>query len=248
MKRITDFLILFLSLVVLVSCSEKVPEHNTLTKAEIDEGWTLLFDGKTLDGWRSFQEEGIQGWVVEDGTLKSLGEGTEATGDIITEGQYENFELKLDWKISPQGNSGILYLVQEDTFKRVFETGPEYQLLDDVGFPPYYIDDKGDTIPVLDSQKTAANYAMHVAENKELKPVGEWNTAKILVDHGHVEHWLNGKKVVEYELWSDDWKQRVAACKWSEFPGYGAFKKGHIALQDHGSIAWFRNMKIREIE
>ena len=249
MKKNLSFPLICLFLVMLFSCSEKPPAHNTLTKAEIEEGWELLFDGETLDGWRSFQEEGVTGWVVEDGTLKALGNGTESTGDIITADQYENFELKLDWKIAPEGNSGILYMVLEDTFKRIFETGPEYQLLDDVGFPPYYIDEKsGDTIPIQDVQRTAANYDMHVAENKELKPVGEWNTAKILIDNGHVEHWLNGKKVVEYELWSEDWKERLNASKWKDFPAYASASKGHISFQDHGSMVWFRNIKIREIQ
>ena len=129
----------------------------------------------------------------------------------------------------------------------VFETGPEYQLLDDLGF--VWIDEEsGDTLQLEEWQKTAANYAMHEAENKELKPVGEWNTAKILVDHAHVEHWLNGKKVVDYELWSDDWNERVSSDKWDAFPAYGSSKIGHISLQDHGSMIWFRNIKIREIK
>jgi hypothetical protein len=195
-----------------------------------------MFDGKTLDGWRNFREDTITGWIVEDGTLKALGLGSDLTGDIVSEKQYINFELTLDWKIAPQGNSGILYLVLEDTFKTVYSTGPEYQLIDDASFPE----------PLEEWQKTGANYAMHVAVNKELKPAGEWNTAKILVDEGHVEHWLNGSKVVEYDLWTEEWKALVAAGKWKDYPGYGSARTGHIALQDHGSIAWFRNIKIRE--
>lgn len=238
-QLITKLISLVVLFLLITGCTESVQEDNTLSKPEIKEGWLLMFDGTTTDGWRSYLSDGIHGWEVEDGTLKALGLGGDLGGDIISEGRYENFELKLEWKISPQGNSGILYLVQEDTaYHAVYETGPEYQLLDDVDFPE----------ELEDWQLTGANYAMHVAENKELKPVGEWNTSKIVVDHGHVEHWLNGSKVVEYELWSEDWEKRVAEGKWGSYPDYGKVKEGHISLQDHGSVTWFRNIKIREIE
>ena len=114
---------------------------------------------------------------------------------------------------------------------------PEYQLIDDTGFE----------YPLEEWQKTGANYAMHIADSPELKPAGEWNTAKVLKDGDHVEHWLNGKKVVEYQLWTDDWKSRVESGKWNDFPAYGKYKRGHISLQDHGAETWFRNIKIREI-
>ncbi len=246
-----SFITLLLSTLICFSgCKPKTPgeegkettgealEFNTLTDQEKQEGWKLLFDGTTLNGWRSYLKDTITGWIVEEGTLKALGKGGDIGGDIISEDQFENFELKMEWKIAPEGNSGILYLVVEDTsYTAVYETGPEYQLLDDEGFPE----------PLEDWQLTGANYAMHVAKDKELKPVGEWNTAKIVMDHGHVEHWLNGKKVVEYEMWSEEWKELVQAGKWKDYPGYGSAKKGHIALQDHGSFVWFRNMKIREL-
>jgi len=237
MKSIINYSFFVILLFLASACTEKKPADNILSKEEIKAGWTLLFDGKTLNGWRNFRQDTITGWIVEDGTLKALGLGSDLYGYIVTDKQYENFDLTLDWKIAPEANSGILYLVQEDTFKTPYETGPEYQLIDDVNFPQ----------PLEEWQKTGANYAMNIAENKELKPAGEWNTARILVDHGHVEHWLNGKKVVEYELWSDDWKSRVAAGKWKDYPAYCSAKKGHISLQDHGSIVWFRNIKIREL-
>ena len=237
MKSIINYSFFVILLFLASACTEKKPADNILSKEEIKAGWTLLFDGKTLNGWRNFRQDTITGWIVEDGTLKALGLGSDLYGYIVTDKQYENFDLTLDWKIAPEANSGILYLVQEDTFKTPYETGPEYQLIDDVNFPQ----------PLEEWQKTGANYAMNIAENKELKPAGEWNTARILVDHGHVEHWLNGKKVVEYELWSDDWKSRVAAGKWKDYPAYCSAKKGHISLQDHGSIVWFRNIKLREL-
>jgi hypothetical protein len=129
-------------------------------------------------------------------------------------------------------------MVVEDTaYKTPYETGPEYQIIDDLGWPE----------PLQEWQKSGANYAMHVAMNKELKPVGEWNTAAIIVNNRHVEHWLNGLKVVEYELWTDEWKQLVANGKWKDYPAYGLAKKGHLVLQDHGSNVWYKNIKIREL-
>jgi hypothetical protein len=233
----TQLLSPVICLLLIIGCVKAPPEDNTLSSSEMEEGWQLLFDGKTTNGWRSYLSDGITGWEVEDGTLKALGLGGDLGGDIITEGRYENLELKLEWKISPGGNSGILYLVQEDTaYDAVYETGPEYQLIDDEGWPG----------ELEDWQLTGANYAMHIAENKELKPVGEWNSSMIIVDHGRVEHWLNGAKVVEYELWSEDWEKRVAEGKWSNYPDYGKLKEGHISLQDHGSVTWFKNIKIRE--
>lgn len=237
MKSNLNYLFIVAVLCLAAACTEKKPADNALSKEEAEAGWTLLFDGQTLDEWRNFRQDTISGWVVEDGTLKALGVGSDFAGYIVSKKQYGNFDLTLEWKIAPQANSGILYLVLEDTFKTPYETGPEYQLIDDVNFPQ----------PLEEWQKTGANYAMHVAENKVYKPAGEWNTAMILVDNGHVEHWLNGQKVVEYELWSDDWKALVEAGKWKDFPGYGSAKAGHIALQDHGSIVWFRNIKIREL-
>ena len=231
--------ILLISLTLVgLSCKQNEEQHNTLSPLEVAEGWTLLFDGESLDQWRSYLKDELTGWIVEDGTMKALGKGGEAEGDIITLKQYENFELSLEWKIDTGGNTGILYMVFEDTaFQQVFHTGPEYQLIDDLGWPE----------PLEDWQQTGANYAMHIAENPDIRPAGEWNTSRILKEGSHVEHWLNGKKVVVYELWTEDWESRVKSGKWKEFPGYGQYPIGHISLQDHGSAAWFRNLKIREL-
>ena len=234
MKKFT-FLIPAL-FIILLSCRQVPEGHNALSPQEKSEGWVLLFDGESMEQWRSYLADSLYGWIVEDGTMKALGLGDDLGGDIITREQFENFQLSLEWKISPGGNSGIMFMVHEDTaYHAVYETGPEYQLLDDIGYP--------DTLE--DWQLAGANYAMHLAGNKELKPVGEWNTARILKDGSHVEHWLNGKLVLEYELWTGDWKSRVASGKWKDYPGYGTFEKGHIALQDHGAAVWFRNIKIR---
>ncbi len=225
-------------LLCLISCGNDHENLNRLSRKEKKEGWSLLFDGQDMDQWRNYLSDSLYGWIVEDGTMKALGRGGDIGGDIVTRRQYENFDLKLEWKISPGGNSGILFMVHEDTAcHAVYFTGPEYQLIDDEGYPE----------PLEDWQLCAANYAMHPARHKQLRPAGEWNTARILKDGSHVEHWLNGVKVVEYELWTEDWEARVRAGKWKDYPGYGRFPKGHISLQDHGDVVWFRNLRIREL-
>ncbi len=211
--------------------------NNQLTQSEKAHGWQLLFDGKTLNGWRTYKnKEGS--WKPDNGTLCSYTAGN-GNADLITDSVYENFELEIDWKISPEGNSGILYLVTED-YEQTFLSGPEYQLIDDEGFPE----------KLQDWQKTGANYAMQAPKFKAANKPGEWNTTKIIVNKGHVEHWLNGKKLVEYNLWSDEWKKQKQAGKWKDAPGYAASKTGHIALQSsHSSVETsgicFRNIKIK---
>ena len=211
---------------------------NSLTKKEISEGWQLLFDGKTTNGWRGFKMEALpDGWQVMDGNLVTLGKGDDLGGDIVTTSQYEDFDLYLEWAISEGGNSGIFFHVLEGDYPTIYATGPEYQLIDDVGFPE----------KLAEWQKTGANYAMHNPENVVLKPVGEFNSSRILVKDGHVTHWLNGKKVVEYDLWTDDWKERLVVGKWNAYPGYGLARNGFIGLQDHGSFIRFRNIKIKNL-
>jgi hypothetical protein len=212
----------------------------TLTDAQKAEGWKLLFDGQTLTGWQIFKGRKNNTWEVLDGTLhckalneKAKGDGDERS-DIMTSDEFANFELAFDWKISPQGNSGVMFRVTEE-FEQPYYSGPEYQVIDDTGYPG----------KLTDKQLTAANYDMHVAENKTAKPIGEWNSSKIIVNGNHVEHWLNGQKTVEYELGSADWKKRKENSKWKEWKGYGAAANGHIDLQDHGSEAWYKNVMIR---
>lgn len=212
--------------------------NNQLTQSEINEGWRLLFDGKTTDGWRNFGKTALnEGCEVQDGNMVILGEGGEMGGDIVTIDQFEDFELYLEWAISPGGNSGIFFHVLENGYSGPYETGQEYQLIDDVGFP-----DK-----LEEWQKTGADYAMHNAKDKELMPVGEFNSSKIIVKNGRVEHCLNGRQVVAYELWTDEWKALVQKSKWKDYPGYGLARKGHIGLQNHGSQIRFRNIKIRDL-
>ena len=229
-----------LSGALLGSCTP-VPQNNMLTEAEKAEGWKLLFDGKTLDGWRDYNGDSLTApWIVEDGCIRAKGSGSDASGYIVTDTIYENFELAWDWKIAEGGNSGMLYhVVENPKFNVPYVTGPEYQLIDDFGFPE----------PLEDWQKTAADYAMHVPDPSKtiIKPAGEWNTSKIVFDNGHVEHWLNGEKVLEFEAWTDDWFEKKNSGKWKDAPEYGLARKGVICLQDHGSAAWFRNIKIKEL-
>ncbi|MCD4729743.1 MAG: DUF1080 domain-containing protein, partial [Bacteroidales bacterium] len=211
---------------------------NELAEKEISEGWILLFDGQTTNGWRNFTEDKVnEGWQVYDGCLVGLGKGGDLGGDIITIDRYEVFELHLEWAISEGGNSGVFFHVLEGDYPTIYATGPEYQIIDDAGFSE----------PLEEWQKSGADYAMYNASDKVLKPVGEFNASRIKVLDGQVEYWLNGEKVVEYELWSDGWKKRVQKSKWKDYPGYGLARNGYIGLQDHGSVVKFRNIKIRDL-
>ena len=212
---------------------------NTLTAAEKKAGYTLLFDGKSMDQFRGFRKETVpDSWKVEDGAITLVSGGG---GDLITKNQYENYELMLDWKISEGGNSGIIYNVSEDPqYKATYHTGPEMQVLDNDKHPDAKQGKNG-------NRQAGANYDMIPVSTPAVKPVGRWNTVKLVVNKGHVEHWLNGKKVVEYQLGSPEWKALVKESKFATLPGYGTVKKGHIALQDHGDKVWYKNIKIRQL-
>lgn len=226
---------------ILLSC-QSVSQDNVLTKGEKQEGWKLLFDGKTTDGWRGYNMTEIpSAWKVVDGILMSAGEGDDIGGDIITNEKYENFDLKIDWKLAPEGNSGILYHVVEGPgLESTYYSGPEYQIIDDIGFP-------GGVGPY---NSTGADYAMTPPDTsmKELNPAGEWNSSRIVFDNGKVKHYLNGKKIVEFIAWDDEWEEKVNKGKWRNFPAYGKAQSGYIGLQDHGSKIWFKNIKIKELE
>ena len=218
---------------------------NSLTPEQTAEGWQLLFDGETLKGWKRFNHDTIGPlWSVRDGAIlcdgEGLGEGSgEMGGSLLTTREFENFDLILDYKLSPGGNSGILYHVVEDPkYKYDYETGPEFQLLDDGGW-------KGE---LRDAQKAGSNYDMFAAaSSKKVNPAGEWNTARIVYYNGHVEHWLNGEKVVEFEEDSDEFKKRLNDSKWKEYPDWNKSRSGAIALQDHGAPVYFRNIRIKEL-
>lgn len=222
------------------ACIQPGREKKEPTAGEAQE-WTVLFDGTTAESWRGYNEDELpEGWKVEDGTLMSTGSGGDIGGDIVYDRPFENFILSLEWKISPGGNSGIFYHVKEgDQYRAAYETGPEYQLIDDADFPQ----------PLKDWQKTGADYAMHPADTAEkiLYEAGQWNSSKIVFNKGYAEHWLNGKKVVAFTAWDEAWHQKVQESKWRDFPDYGRARTGLIGLQDHGSPIWFRNIRIKEL-
>lgn len=209
---------------------------NMLTAEEEAEGWQLLFDGTNMDHWRGYKAESVpEGWVIDDGAIHYPGESP--AGDIITRAQYDNFELSLEWKIAKAGNSGIFFRVTED-HDNPWQTGPEVQVLDDAGHPD--AQNGGDRV-------AGANYDMHAPSMNVVKPAGEWNAVRLVVTGPHVEHWLNGEKIVEYELWTEAWEEQVANSKWNEHPDYGRREMGHIGLQDHSDPVWFRNIKIKPL-
>ena len=236
------FSILISLVLLLTMCKQTSKTADTqatkpLITNNMDKEWQMLFDGKTTNGWRTYGKGTISGWKVVDGVLYNSGGGSDHGGDIITLDEYENFELYLEWKIAQESNSGIFYHVNEAAGKAIYYSGPEYQLLDDTGWPT-----KLDA-----SQYTGANYAMNAPVNAKVKPLNEFNETRIIVKDSHVEHWLNGTKVVDYDLWTDEWKKDVLNSKWKDHPNYGLYKRGHIGLQDHGGLTMYRNIKIKDL-
>ncbi len=227
---------------------------NSLTDKEKVEGWVLLFDGTSFEGWRGLGIEGIpEGhWVIEEGAIKKVPrenvplqqDGQPLVGgDLITTQTYENFELSFEWKISPAGNSGIKYNVSEEMSTayppNTAALGFEYQVLDDAGHPD---------AQVSETHTAAALYDLIAPIGKNLRPVGEFNTARIVFSGSHGEHWLNGVKVLEYDLETPEMVDHLGASKYKDITDFAKKRKGHIVLQDHTDAVWYRNIKIRIIE
>ena len=208
---------------------------NALTDEERTAGFELLFDSETLAGWRGFQRDSPPlAWIVEDGTIHFSGSGD--GGDLLTEASYGDFELRLQWRVDAGGNSGIFFRIDEKP-DRTFESAPEMQVLDNQGHP--------DGRNPLTS--AGANYGLHAPTANAVYPAGEWNYVRLVVQGAHVEHWLNGVKIVEYELWTPEWEELVSQTKFAEWPPYGRATAGHIGLQDHGDPVWYRNIRIRRL-
>ncbi|MEO8337711.1 MAG: DUF1080 domain-containing protein [bacterium] len=217
-----------------VAMSTASASANTLTDAERQAGWRLLFDGTNMNSWRGYKEVNVpSGWSVVDGTIAK----SSPVEDIVSKEEFGDFDLQIEWKIGEAGNSGLFYRGSEE-FEKIYWTAPEYQLLDDIKAS----DNK--------TRLTCAGaaYGLYPSPTGHLKPVGEWNVTRIVAKGPHIEHWLNGFKLLEYEAWSPDWESKVAASKFAAWPKYGRLKSGHLAMQgDHtGSLA-FRSIKIREL-
>ncbi|MFN2635706.1 MAG: DUF1080 domain-containing protein [Gemmatimonadaceae bacterium] len=211
------------------------PGVTGLTAEERAAGWRSLFDGTSTAQWRGYQQQTLPtGWTIVGGTLQKA----TSTEDIITKDQFSNFELALDWKLGPGGNAGIFYRGTEE-YDHIYWSAPEYQLLDDAGHP----DGR--------SRLTAAGsaFALYPAPASIVKPAGQWNSALLVVSGVHVEHWLNGQKLLEYDLGSPDWEARVKASKFAPYPHYGRAARGYIGIQgDHDGVLSLRNIRIREIQ
>lgn len=228
------------SLALLAGCGGRFAQNGPLTNAEIAAGWELLFDGESTSGWRTFGETGVRSqWQARNGELVLTQEGG---GDIITEEVFGDFDLSLEWRIAKGGNSGIFYRVTE-TAPAVFFTGLEYQLLDNAN---------ADEPPI---EQAASLFGLYAPAQDVTRPAGEFNHTRILVHRGSVEHWLNGVRVLEYNLDSAEFAERVAESKFSvnsrfgdAMAGFAKADSGHIALQDHGDLVAFRNIKIRRLD
>ena len=238
LKRIRRLLLAGLAVSVLLSSVPRASvQTSTLTDAERQAGWRLLFDGASMDQWRGYQKPDATGlrWMIKDGCLAlPAADGTDTHGerDLITKQQFTDFELSFEWNISRGGNSGVKYLVTESHESAI---GHEYQI----------IDDERHEDATLRNRRTASFYDVLAAPAAHPRPAGEFNTGRILVTGTHVEHWLNGVKVLEYELGSDALRSAVAGSKFKDIAGFDQPGAGHLLLQDHGAAICFRNIKVR---
>jgi len=212
-----------------------------LQTVNAQQGFMPIFDGKTTTGWHTYGKSSASaGWKVEDGLLHFDPEAAKngQGGDLVTDAEYENFHLKLDWKVAPNANSGIIFYVNDNPkkYKNTYETGLEMQVLDNEGHP----DGK------ISKHRAGDMYDLIQSKSEPVNPVGEWNMSEVICRNGKLTFVLNGVIIVETVLWDDNFKALVAGSKFATWPGFGTFKKGHIALQDHGNSVWYRNISIKK--
>lgn len=238
--------ILLFAVIISYGCSSsKVTSMNqspnTLSKKEKNDGWQLLFDGQTTNGWHTYGKPNAgKAWRVEDGALHldaAVRKSQSAEGgDLVTNDEYDNYDLQLDWKISKNGNSGVIIFVNEDAkYKEPYFTGPEMQVLDNDGHPDAKIfkHRAGDLYDLIPSMK------------ESVKLAGEWNHAEVIANNGKLDFYLNGEHAVSTTMWDDNWRKMIAGSKFKQWPDFGTYKKGRIDLQDHGNDVWFKNIKIK---
>lgn len=240
--------ILFISTGFLSSCnnaentsatSEVADTATTKTDSAASDGWVSLFDGSTTAGWHSYgKDKAGERWKIADGAL-SIDTTIKSGGDLVTNAEYGNFNLKLEWKIAPKGNSGVIFYTNEDTakYKATYNTGLEMQVLDNDGHP----DGK------IIKHRAGDLYDLISCSKETVKPVGEWNEVEIMSKDGKLDFFLNGTNVVSTTMWDDNWKKMVAGSKFKTMADFATYKKGKIALQDHGNMVWYRNIKIKEL-
>ena len=237
-----SFRILAAFLVTLFACD--LQAQNGLSQAEKEEGFVLLFDGKTSDGWRGYKKDVFpERWLIEDGTIHYNQQAEGSRGDIIYDKMFSNFHLKLEWKIAEAGNSGIFYLgAENDKFRAIYATAPEMQVLDNERHPDAKAGKDG-------NRKAGSLYDLIPAKPQNFRGAGEWNTAEVIIKDKHVIHKQNGEVVVEYTYGTREWDELVGGSK---FPGINPTwanlqEKGYIGLQDHGDHVWYRNIRIKEL-
>lgn len=224
-----------LALIVTASMILSAELHaQEVTESEKKQGWVSLFDGKTFNGWRNYKGEGVRdGWKIVDGTMQHTKDG----GDLITEKQYENYELKLEWKIEEGSNSGLFLSVQEDQ-KKIYYTGIEMQILDDERHPD----------GVHEKHVSGACYGLYKPPAGAVGKVGSWNKVRVLKQGDHYQFFLNEVKTADFKTEGEEFRKLVAESKFKKWPAFATHLKGHIGLQDHGNVVWFRHLKIRPIK
>ena len=251
MKTKNTFITVLLSFMLIAgfmisSCKSKTTDEKKVVTEVVDEDWIVLFDGTNTEGWRNYRKETFpeKGWVIEDGALKCLGSGAGEAGgrggDIIYDQKFKDFHLKMEWKISEGGNSGIFYLAQEIPGEPIWKSAPEMQILDNERHIDANLGKDG-------NRKEGSLYDLIPAKPQNAKPAGEWNEAEIMVYQGTVVHKMNGEVVLEYHLGTSDWENMIANSKFKDFTEFGKYREGYIGLQDHGNDVWFRNIKIKEL-
>jgi hypothetical protein len=253
MKKLTMRILFGLLIVVMISCGksntkdaqslyseiDKNSNPNTLTSSEKENGWKLLFDGKTTNGWHGYNLKVFPDcWAIEEGTFTMNSTGSAEDQDIITNKLYRNFAFYLEYKLTRAANSGVIFQVAENPkYKFPYETGPEFQIIDHQNWPD----------SLQDWQINGANYAMYPPLNRPFKPIGEWNQLFLVVQGDSVTQILNGEVVVKYQKNSVEWNKLRNSGKWTAYPDWGKFDEGHISLQNHGTKVWYRSIKLKQL-